>query len=150
MKRMVVFFLVIGLLIGASFLVENDFSPFLNFNRLVIVSSKPLTYRTFLIQNGNDFYYEFDKNQLEVAINDKDHIKCYIFYFFNNLTKKDFNQYFDFIYQGNISEQNYTIYYGYYSGYSDYEIISGKKVNFQLVQTSTQWILGFPMIMTGF
>ena len=56
---------------------------------------------------------------------------------------------FDYIYQGG-SAQDYLIYYGYYSNFKDYRYVDGKKINFQLAKTGEGWILGLPLIETGF
>ena len=34
--------------------------------------------------------------------------------------------------------------------YKEFEFIDGKKINVQLAKTDDNWVLGFPMILTGF
>ncbi len=152
MKKMIAFFVLIFLLISINIFKQNDFSPFLNYSKLVLVSSQPLFTEQEYIKNGNDYYFQFANNEASKNIlMENQNIKSYIFYYDKDYKLKDFIKSLDIIYKGGqLADNRYTIYYGYYGNYKDYRIIDGKKINFQLVHTSEEWILGFPLITTGY
>lgn len=152
MKKLIAFFVIAVLLISIRYFKTDDFSPFRDFSHVVIVSAKPYNDLTLQVQNGEQYYYDFDssdedKKRLEGI--DKNDIEGYVFYYQTDKKLTYFSTHFDYIYQGKAVE-NYDVYYGYYSGYNDFRYVTGKKVNFQLVKTDSSWILGFPLIVTGY
>ena len=72
------------------------------------------------------------------------------FYFDKNTPFSFFEDNVDFIYKSDGKVNGYDIYYGYTVKYKDFLNINNKKVNFQLVNTQDEWIMGFPLILTGF
>ena len=152
MRRLIAFFMFVGALFGLKSIEVDDFSILENYEKMVMVSSVKYDDFDDYIKNGNDYYYSFkkeDANSLIKSLNkidysglnfyfEKDTGFDYFCKIFNNSIKKASNN------------QEYNVFYGYYDGYNEFNMIDGKKINFQLVQTDTQWILGFPMILTGF
>lgn len=152
MKKLIAFFIVAILLVSIKYFKIDDFSLFQTFDQLVIVTDKFYTNLNLESQNGEQYYYTFennDKDKIMIESIDKNDIEAYVFYYQPDKKLKDFSVYFDYIYQGGAVE-NYDVYYGYYAGYNDFCNLKGKKVNFQLVHSDNCWILGFPLIVTGY
>lgn len=152
MKKLIAFFVIIVLLVSIKFFKTNDLFIFQDYSSMVIVTDKLYDNLNLQIQNGEHFYYNFNNNKedhLKIKSINSDDIVSYVFYFNNNKRIEDFANIFDYIYQGE-SVEDYLIYYGYYANYNNFRYVSGKKVNFQLVKTAYSWILGFPLIVTGY
>ncbi len=152
MKKLIAFFIIAIFLFAASYLKIDDFSLFQDYTHVVIISSKPYSQLEMQAQNGEQYYYDFnntaeDKKRMEII--DKNNIDGYVFYYQLDKELDDFMTCFDFIYQGKTID-TYKVYYGYYSGYNDFCYVSGKKINFQLVKNENSWLLGFPLIITGY
>lgn len=148
MKKMIGFFVLIALLCVVCLNKTDNFAHFYNCDKLLIVSLTEESEDEH-IKSGNVFYYEYESDFKNHIQNMKAQTIGYNFYF-SSLNFDKFSKNFDYIYQGETFEQSYQIYYGFYSGYNDFRYIEGKKVNFQLVNTGDEWILGFPMILTGY
>ncbi len=149
MKKMIGFFLIILLLFVASYFEDNK-NVFQDYNKIAIVSSIYYEkYQNNLVESGNNFYYFFNADQ-EYDLNDFEKIKGINYYFDKNIPFSYFEKKVDFIYKGEGKVDNYQIYYGYYGKYDDYRYVFNKKVNFELVKTDNEWIMGFPLILTGY
>ncbi len=149
MKRMIGFFIMIILLLLVGFIKEDNFSAFYSFSKMTLVTTEKLDSMTEPIISGNQYYYTFENTNENIKLLEDNSFDCYIFYFDIELSANKLMKNFDYIYQGG-STQDYLIYYGYYSNFKDYRYVDGKKINFQLAKTAEDWILGFPLIETGF
>lgn len=150
MKKMVGFFLIIALLIGAT--IFNDFNHNIisSYNKMAIVSSSYVElYKDNVIESGGKFYYFFNDDSV-VDIEKFNKIEGLNFYYDKNTPLSFFEKNVDFIYKSNKKINDYEIYYGYTVKYNDFVNVDNKKVNFQLVNTQEEWIIGFPLILTGF
>ena len=150
MKKMIGFFLIIALLIGASLLNGFSHEIISSYNKLVIVSSNYVEeYKDNAIESGGKYYYFFDAEN-EFDYEKFGNIEGLNFYFDKNTPFSFFENNVDFIYKSEGEINGYDIYYGYTVKYKDFLNINNKKVNFQLVNTHDEWIMGFPLILTGF
>ena len=150
MKKMIGFFLIIALLIGASLLNGFNHEIISSYNKLVIVSSNYVEeYKDNAIESGGKYYYFFDAEN-EFDYEKFGNIEGLNFYFDKNTPFSFFVYNVDFIYKSEGEINGYDIYYGYTVKYKDFLNINNKKVNFQLVITQDEWIMGFPLILTGF
>ena len=116
----------------------------------MIVISKTTQFDREYLQNGEDFYYNFDKIEGQEVLKglDVNEIKGLVFYF-ENIDINDLFNKTDFYYKGE-EVDGMKVYYGYDSSYLDFRYINGKKINIQIVQNSTKTIVGYPMILCGF
>ena len=148
MKRMIAFIFLIFALIGIA-IFKADIPHEIDFDRVVVISSKTLNYSN--IKNGNDYYYTFDKKQTdELRKIDICDIKGLVFYISKQYKIDTFQKKFNFLITNKSKIDEKDAYYGYDKNYHDFRIIDGKKINFQLVKSESNWILGYPIIMTGF
>ena len=152
MKRVIAFLLLVGVLFGFTFLREDEISVFANCEKIVMVSS--VQYDSFenYVENGDCYYYKIEKDKSEEFIKN---IKKYdysglSFYYDKNINFEYFSKYFNNLTKNASKIDNYCCFYGYYPYFNNYKIIDGKKINVQLVQTDMEWILGFPLILTGY
>lgn len=148
MKRMIAFFIVFIFFIGLKIAGENNL-PYWNYDSVIIVSSNAIFEKQY-IQNGEDFYFTFDKNEGETVLKDLNikEIKGLVFYF-NNIDINNLLNKIDFYFDGTDVE-GMKVYYGCDSSYPDYRYINGKKINVQIVENSTKTIVGYPMILCGY
>ena len=72
------------------------------------------------------------------------------FYFSNDKKFDDFNKKFGYTLTEDGCLDGYSIYRGFYEGYKDFRYIDGKKINVQIAFVEETWIVGFPLILTGF
>lgn len=149
MKRMIGFFIMIILLMLVGFTKEDNFSAFYSFSKMTLVTTEKLDSKAEPIISGNQYYYTFENTNENIKLLEDNSFDCYIFYFDLELNANKLMENFDYIYQGG-SAQDYLIYYGYCSNFKDYRYVDGKKINFQLAKTGEGWILGLPLIETGF
>lgn len=130
----------------------NNLSVFDRVEKVVLVLSEKNENFTDALQNGNDFYYTFDKMEAMNILPSLDEMKCLKgvnLYFSKELSLSYFQERLDFL--GERKEcVEMDVYYGFYRHYKKFELVDGKKVNVQLVFTGEQWIMGLPIILTGF
>ena len=149
MKKVVAFIFVILMLVGLM-LVKVDNLAQLDYEKLIIVSACQLENAGREVKNGNDFYYTLDKTDFVKFNLSQNKIKGLVYYINKKYDLSYFNKKFNYcIYRGGDVDGR-EIYYGYDKSYYDFRFVEGKKVNFQLVDDKDYWILGYPMIMTGF
>ena len=152
MKRMIAFFmcaLAMFLLKGGQ---VNNLSVFDRVEKVVFVLSEKNENFTDVLQNGNDFYYTFDKIEamnLLSSLDEMNGLKGVNLYFSKELSLSYFQERLDFLGERKECEEM-DVYYGFYRHYKKFELVDGKKVNVQLVFTGDQWIMGLPLILTGF
>lgn len=152
MKRLIVFFISTTLVLSMKFLCNNDFSSFNNFERMTIVTKNEMEIESENISySGNQIYYTLNHSQAEKYLENekKQDIDGYVFYF-NDFDLDAFSKLIGGYMFCSEGVENYKIYYGYYKQYNDFRYVSGKKINFQLVKRDNDWVLGFPLILTGF
>lgn len=145
---MIAFFMASICAMVVKYFTLDDFSSFLEFDNMVVVSSEKLS--DDYVQNGEEYYSVFKQSEgLSIIEN------------WENVVAKGVNLYFvdkNFEYFAKRVENIQKIgdiegqpcWQGYYSGFKDFRYINKKKINFQLVQTNEGWIMGFPYILTGF
>ena len=152
MKKMIVFFIFIVLLFTISFFNSNSIS-FADCEKVVVISGERYDELTEdIIQNGKEFYHVLTGENIDFFKNSisKFNYKGLSLYFNKNHNLQHFNKVFSTTFSNKGKVDNYDIYYGYFNGYRDFKIIDGKRINMQLVKTESNWIVGFPMILTGF
>ena len=148
MKRIIAFLFIGMTLIGLKEIKVDKFDFLNNFDSMIVICENKIDGIDNFVQNGNQYYYTFNANQKNI-LNEIEY-EGVVFKFKNDFNLENFKNYVDFISQSNKELQGYEIYYGYYNGYNDFRFIDGKKINFQLAYHDSTWILGFPLIMTGF
>ena len=152
MKKMIAFLLCGGLLLAGKNLPNRSFDLFENAEKMIVVSEKRIEQFDDEFISGNDYYYTFQAKEIEKnfsILDEKDGIKGLNLYFNQEMPLSYFQNKLDFLGdETNLGENK--IYYGYYSYYKHFKWIDGKKINVQLVQTAEGWILGMPLILTGF
>ena len=148
MKRMIAFFIVFIFLIAINFIPKNCVN-FSNFEKLIVISSQE-NFDSDFVKNDNHFYYTFEKEEGKQLLKNIDfgEIQGLVFYY-----SKDKLSYLlknvDFYYQGQDVE-GMKVYYGYDNAFPNFNYIDGKKFNFQIVEKSTEIVLGYPMILCGY
>ena len=152
MKRMIafIFFVVFAVLCSgetASF-TKADFSLA---ERAVMVSSTPIDNKNNFFSGGN-FYTYFESEELKELlqkINQIEGVKGFNLYFSSDVKYDYFQSQIDFV--GDLKEiDEMIVYQGYSKFYSRFVWLDGKKNNVQLAKTTQGWVLGFPVILTGF
>lgn len=148
MKKMIAFFMASICALVVKYFTEDDFSSFLDFDKMVVVSTEKLS--EDYVQSGEDYYSVFQSSDGLSVIKH-----------WENIRAKGVNLYFvdkEFDYfvqrvenlQKAADVEGQPCWQGYYGGFKDFRYINKKKINFQLVQTNDGWIMGFPYILTGF
>ena len=122
------------------------------FEKLIVVSSSATLLNCEKLENGSQYYYllnskEGKKILKEISIQDIDGI---VYYLDKAVGLKGIINKLDFFYQGREKIDGLEVYYGYDSSYQDFRIIEGKKINVQIVENSTNIIVGYPMILCGY
>lgn len=101
--------------------------------------------------NGENVYFLVKKEQKEKIENlDFSSVIGLVFYFDKEIKYDYFNKRFDYTLFGGKIIEGRQVFYGYDKNYCDYRIIENKKVNVQLAKTEDEWIIGYPLIITGF
>lgn len=153
MKRMIVFLFTAVVLIATKFIDNQpNFNEFEEVESVVVVCSVENEYMDYIFQSGEDYYYHFEGEKAFFILQNLDvfvGMEGLNLYFSNTVDFSYFSSRLDFLGEETLVEGN-KVYYGYYKGYKKSEIIDGKKINVQLVQTEDGWIMGLPMILTGF
>ncbi|MBQ8444461.1 MAG: hypothetical protein IJX25_03825 [Clostridia bacterium] len=150
MKRMIAFVFVIVLLIS---LVSIDNDSELKFSMAesgVLVTSKALEDKECFC-SGNEYYSSFEGDELINLledINQYENVKGVNLYFSNDVPLNYFQSQIDYLESETI--ENVGLLLGYCKDYNDFVWTEGKKINVQLAKIENGWVLGFPMILTGF
>ncbi len=153
MKRMIAFIFVLVLflpilVLKINYRVCDEF----DFSRIVIVSkSGELIDGCPVIKNGDTFYYELKKDTLN-KLNKKDYnqVDGVVYYLDDGFDLDKFNKYLNYTLYGGYKIENSELFYGFDKNYDDFVILGNKKVNVQVVHCENQWIIGYPLILTGF
>ncbi len=152
MKRMIAFIFIVVMMLGIAYF-KDAMPKAESFERAVIVSDfGDLDIQGEILKNGKDFYYYVDYAQCKIALNrnGNDKIKGIVYYYNKNLDLNYFTRKFNYSISDKTTIEDRDVYYGYDEDYYDFRFISGKKINFQLAYDGNNWILGYPMIITGF
>lgn len=152
MKKMIVFFILIVSLLFTDYSPKDTFGIFKEVQSVLIVTSKEAENVDKLIENGDEFYYLFEGDKAPKILEKLelfDDIKGINLYFSCDLDLSYFKTKLDYM-TDKTDVEGSDVYYGYYTGYKEFEFIDGKKINVQLAKTDDNWVLGFPMILTGF
>lgn len=147
MKRLIAFFILIVLLIGVKF-INNDFPQDFKYEKIVVITKSQALFDGEYIKNGNQYYYTFDyENTPKFEEQDIDGV---VYYFNSQTNINKIKQSLNFCYQSGQDIDNMKIYYGWTNKYQNFRIVNNKKVNVQIVENSTNIIVGFPMILCGY
>lgn len=154
MKRIVVFFMLINLLLLLPF-DKQSFLPLYklhNTEQICFVCEKEVDINNKLVENliengGVKYLYTSKENAL--ALSKKLRYSSVEFYL-KNISLSKLKDILDFT-TLKIQTLNETIIvYGYSSFYTDYIYMDNKRVNVQLAIKNDDIIAGFPLIVTGF
>ncbi len=150
MKRMIAF-LIVAIAVSISAFLCVDLPHNEDYESVVVVSAQENLIDGEVIKNGNDFYYYLSKKNAEKVIKTLDLDKVSgIVYYFSNKSLDYFNKKLNYSLTSPSNVGDRTVYYGYDKSYYDFRLIDGKKMNVQLANDGERWILGYPMILTGF
>lgn len=152
MRKMIAFLLLVVGLLAFKEIPKNSFDCFDKVQAVLVVTDREQKNIDKLTKNGDDFYYVFEDERAKYILKNLDvftGIKGINLYFSKEEKVDYFKRKLDFL-----SEKSYVegceIYYGFFSAYDDFEIVDGKKINVQLAKNDTNWVLGFPVILSGF
>ena len=152
MKRMIAFLLlVVGLLVFKG-TQKDDFDCFEQVHAVLVVTDGEQENIDKLTKSGDDFYYLFEEERAKYIIKNLDvfdGVKGINLYFSLDKDFEYFKRRLDFL-SSKTQVEGREVYYGFFSGYEDFQFIEGKKINAQLAKTEEYWVLGFPLILTGF
>lgn len=149
MKKMIAFFMTAICAMVVKYFTVEDFSSFLEFDKIVVVCQQKLSEE--FVQNGEEYYNVFKGQRAEDILTDWENIDAKAVNLYFDLEKEldYFSQRVENMQQISDIDGNHC-WQGYYNGFKDFRYINKKKINFQLVQTDEGWIMGFPYIITGF
>ena len=150
MKRMIAFIFVIFVLFGVILVKDNLPSSF-DYTKVVVVSKNDDLCSAEKIQNGEVYYYFLGKDAKDILdnISGKD-IEGIVYYLSNEYDIGFLNKKFDYTLSSPSYVEGREVYYGYDKDYYDFRFIDGKKINVQIANDGNGWIIGYPMILTGF
>ncbi len=123
-----------------------------DYEKVVIVSAQKNLIDGEVTVCGEDYFYTLSKNKVENSLQslNSSNVKGIVYYF----SKDKGLNYFKNDLSLTLTDKTYVcdrqVYYGYDKSYYQYRLIDGKKINFQLVCDGENWLLGYPMILTGF
>ncbi len=134
--------------IGLQICQNKDFLDKIEgYQSATIVSYEEVDCTGRIVKNGKLNYYTFQNNKEFDKINNYEGV---VFYF-SKETKLDFFEdicSFAFTQPSKVEDMN--VYYGFCPDFSKFVLHENKKVNFQLAEREGDWVLGFPLILTGF
>ena len=145
-KRMIGFFVVAALMLGFAAEKQDSFIPIQGFTKMVLVTENPLDDNLNFIKNGNDYYYLFENAPDAINLADA---KGLVFYYHSSFDLDYFKKQMSYLTRGG-DVGGYECYYGYNASYGDFRLIDGRKINAQLVFNGEEWLLGYPLILTGY
>ena len=152
MRRMIAF-LLCGFML---FLLKGGKLPTLSIfdkaQRVVLVLDEENHNYKNAVQNGNDFYYSFEGESMREVLenlNEMQTLKGVNLYFSKDLPLSYFQERLDYLGEKSTVEEM-DIYYGFFKNYHKFELVNAKKVNVQLVFGEDGWVMGLPLILTGF
>lgn len=137
----------VGLFATKIFDNKSIFNLCQNYQKVTIVSHQNIDCSAEKISNGNLNYYTFNSQNLPQQ---NYNVEGIVFYFSPQTSIKYFQKLFKSSFTKSTSIQGREVYYGFHTDFNKYVVHKNKKVNAQLAQTSEGWILGFPLILTGF
>ena len=149
---MIAFFILVVSLLFTNYSSKNNFKTFKEAESVLIVTSQKVEGVDLLVENGEEFYYLFEGEKTQKIFEKLDlfeGMKGVNLYFSGDLTLSYFQKKLDYITDKSQVEGS-DVYYGYFKGYTGYKLIEGKKINTQLAKVEDGWVLGFPIILTGF
>lgn len=131
--------------------IEKILTKFSTYQKITVVS--PAVSNEFrYIRNGEHFYYNFLKSNEDDALNfilNHDY-EGIVLQFSENLEIDYFKTNLNFNLSSAKEVENMNVYYGYLPEFDNFVINNGKKVNVQLAKTENGWVMGMPLILTGF
>ncbi len=141
------------LIVASAFTLQNcknqDFlHKIKGFQSATIVSYENVDCWAKIVKNGNVNYYTFQNDACEF-----DKIKNYegaVFYFSKETSFNFFEDICSCTFTRASKIENMNVYYGFCTDFSKFVLHENKKVNVQLAEREEGWVLGFPLILTGF
>ena len=165
MKRMIAFFkyaivisisiiLIIVFVFGFKFQpnkIENVIANFSNYQKITLVS-KDLVKEHQHVENGDLHYYTFDSSSIDASFNFLSNytVEGIVLYFTNKTGIEYFQQKLNYNLSQSRKVGDVDTYYGYLKEFNNFVINQNKKVNVQLAKTNNGWVMGLPLILTGF
>lgn len=152
MKKVIAFLLCAAFVFFVKDFSGNNLSKFDNATKLIVVCDDMLEEYENSFQSGSDFYYTFEGDEMKGVLEKLDDIeglKGLNLYFPPETKLAYFQGKLDYLSDKSLLDET-EIYYGYYRHFDDFEWLNGKKINVQLALTSEGWVMGLPMILTGF
>lgn len=153
MKKMIAFLLCGVLMLFAKGAFPSEIKSFDQAIKMVVVCEKELSYLENPFQSGQDFYYTIEGDKIATSLDsikqDQKNIKGINLYFSCETPLSYFQERIDYLGEKQMLGET-EVYYGYYIYYQNFKWLDGKKINVQLVYTNQGWILGLPLILTGF
>ena len=157
MKKLIALIFLSLMFTGVKFYHSGDFDTLKGYDKVVIVCEKLKAEKIEnigfdqQIESGNDIYFIFkNKSFNDLKAKFKNDFKGVNLYFNNSFSLKDFENMLNLTFSENYKIDSYQVYSSFYEGFLDFKIVNGKKINVQLVKTQQNWVLGFPLIITGF
>ncbi len=134
-----------------DFEYEKVFAGFDDYEKVTIVSKENLSNQN-MIESGELKYYTFSKFQHGQALDalNKDGFEGVVFSFSKEKNLDDFRQKLGCDLTIPKKVANAEVCYGYTSLFDRFVMAKGKKLNVQIAKTEYGWIVGLPMIITGF
>lgn len=153
MKRMIAFFILLLLLFCVKYIDIDKIKEIFGYDRIVVITD--CCYADLsneYIKSGDYFYYKLNKEQGKefLKTQKKYKVEGISFYFEKNYDLSYFKNMFKSNFLHGMQIENMKVYYGFCKNFNDYKMVEGKKINLQLAQTEEEWVLGIPMILTGF
>lgn len=164
MNKVIVFFKTLvaglGVLIMFAFVIfglktnsdyKNLFKLFERYEKVILVTENNIMHETKIV-NGEKKYYTYLKNQEGRAIDVLTDLSCegLVFRFSESLDLEYFKNLFNFNLSDSKEIANLQVYSGYTSLFNRFIFENNKKINVQVAKTNSGWIVGLPVILTGF
>lgn len=142
-----------GLITG--FKINNDFvwlvDYFRGYEKVCVVSKEDFC-KSSKVKNGNLNYYTYlqnEKGSLKKCLEDFDS-EGIVFYFPLEKGDKYFKQKLNYTFTDAKIISGRKVYSGFLRGFDKFVMIDAKKINVQIAKTDEFWVVGLPLILTGF
>lgn len=157
MKKLIALIFLSLTFASVKFYHFGDFNTLKGYDKIVVVCEKLKADKIEnicfdqQIESGDDVYFIFkNKSFDDLKTKFKNDFRGVNFYFNNSFSLNDFEKMLNLTFFENSKIDSYQVYSSFYEGFFNFRVINGKKINVQLVKTQQNWILGFPLIITGF
>ena len=151
MKGMIAFVLFIAMLIALSVVPNRQTAVFSNAELGIVVTSIPFQDDNFIC-SGGDYYSIINKQDIGEILQTQNKIEGFKginLYFNETMSLQKLKKQVDFVSEKSLINGQ-EIYMGYSKNFDDFVWIDGKKVNLQIASTQNGYVVGIPLILTGF